>query len=71
MENLRFNRIVPLLCIGIVALMSTAHIVSEASKPKFDVFDEAAHYDYVQRLSKLQIPATGDKLTQNTLKMID
>ena len=71
MENLRFNRIVPLLCIGIVALMSTALIVSEASKPKFDVFDEAAHYDYVQRLSKLQIPATGDKLTQNTLKMID
>jgi hypothetical protein len=62
---------VPLLCIAIVALMSTMLIVVESSKPKFDVFDEAAHYDYVQRLTQLQIPSTGDKLTQHTLKMID
>lgn len=36
----------------------------------FDVFDEGAHYDYVIHLEQGHLPRSGDRLTQQTLRMI-
>jgi hypothetical protein len=36
--------------------------------PRFSPIDEAAHFDYVERVSRGEIPRTGQRLTQTTLR---
>jgi hypothetical protein len=38
------------------------------ANPKFSPVDEAAHFDYVERISKGEIPRQGDRLTETTLR---
>lgn len=58
----------------IVALVALFTVLgaqrAQESNRFFDVFDEAAHLDYVFSLSQGHIPAWGDRLTQHTLQLI-
>ena len=38
------------------------------ANPKFSPIDEGAHFDYVNRVSKGELPRLGERLTQTTLR---
>jgi len=38
------------------------------ANPKFSPIDEAAHFDYVERVSRGELPRQGERLTQSTLR---
>jgi hypothetical protein len=38
------------------------------ANPKFSPIDEAAHFDYVERVSRGELPRLGERLTQTTLR---
>jgi hypothetical protein len=38
------------------------------ANPKFSPVDEAAHFDYVERISEGEIPRQGERLTETTLR---
>lgn len=40
------------------------------ANPKFSPIDEAAHFDYVERVSRGEIPRQGEHLTQSTLRAL-
>jgi hypothetical protein len=50
-----------------VAIATGNHQRHEAG---FDVLDEGAHYDYVEYLLQGHLPRSGDRLTQQTMRMI-
>jgi hypothetical protein len=45
--------------------------LSQAGNLRFDVFDEGAHFDYVEKLSAGDIPAWGDTYSQETMLVAD
>jgi len=59
------------LLVVFVTVLGTLNIVKIDQSKRFDVFDEAAHFDYVLKLKSGSIPKTGDLLSQSTLRMID
>jgi hypothetical protein len=40
------------------------------ANPKFSPVDEAAHFDYVERVSNGELPRQGERLTQSTLRQL-
>jgi hypothetical protein len=75
-EDERRNRVARLwvlwACVIAVAvlLVSVAASSHQRHEAGFDVFDEGAHYDYVLRLDHGQVPRSGDRITQQTLRMV-
>jgi hypothetical protein len=61
------SAVVIAICILFVAAAASSHQRHEAG---FDVFDEGAHYDYIVHLAQGNLPKTGDRLTQQTVRMI-
>lgn len=54
----------------LVLLVSLAASNVQRHQLSFDLFDEAAHYDYAVALAHGHIPPSGTYLTQSTLRMI-
>lgn len=52
----------------LVVLVSVAAGAHKREDLRFDIFDEAPHYDYVVALRGLYIPAWGDTMDQRTLR---
>jgi hypothetical protein len=51
-------------------LVSIAASSQQRHEAGFDVLDEGAHYDYVVRLAHGDLPRSGDRYTQQTLRII-
>lgn len=53
-----------------ILLVSLAASSQQRHESGFDVLDEGAHYDYVVRLAAGDLPRSGDRYTQQTLRII-
>jgi hypothetical protein len=54
----------------LVLLVSIAASSHQRHEAGFDVLDEGAHYDYVVHLAHGDLPRSGDRYTQQTLRII-
>jgi hypothetical protein len=70
-RNSRFRNLGNILIIVVIGIIGTLNILNTAKAQTFDVFDEAAHFDYVDKLQNGDLPITGEFLGQKTLFMID
>ena len=70
-HQLKFRNLINISIIIVIGVIGTFNILNIAKAQTFDVFDEAAHFDYVDKLQNGSPPITGEFLGQKTLLMID
>jgi hypothetical protein len=57
------------LVVGLCVLLPTLLVALEIDRnPKFSPIDEAAHWDYVQRVADGEVPRLGERLRPSTLR---
>lgn len=63
--------IMKVFLVFLIGIIGVLNILNIAKAQTFDIFDEAAHFDYVDKLQNGFPPKTGEFLSQKTLLMID
>jgi hypothetical protein len=71
LHQLKFRSLVNIIIIVVIGVVGTFNILNIAKAQTFDIFDEAAHFDYVDKLQNGTPPIPGEFLSQKTLFMID